>query len=315
VYTCAVSDNKKYFISSGDNILQVWDFENVLHSQIQNSINGHTKIVNDCCIPASRKFIVTGSFDKTLKKWDYENCTLQQDINLNLQTGFIECCCVTNDGKLIFSGTSSTLNIIDTTTGSIIKAIKHSSALKCCCISNDNTFIVTGTAIELRIIDITSGEIIKKLVGHSKFVESVCISYDGNTIVSTEDLAIKIWQRNSGILKYSITVDGNNFSSCFIPNSNKFVVANTNWIKIFDSDNGMEINTIATVRFPHEVNATDKLIACTVYGNFLRVWESKTFTIVAEIENAESGFVLTNDTIIVVDTISKTPVKYKLFNV
>ncbi len=73
----AISSDHKYIVSgsgnlygnSCDNTIRVWEWERESGKQIQE-LKGHNSSVNSIAISSDNKFIVSGSYDTTIRVWD-----------------------------------------------------------------------------------------------------------------------------------------------------------------------------------------------------------------------------------------------------
>ncbi|KAJ3117479.1 hypothetical protein HK098_006245 [Nowakowskiella sp. JEL0407] len=128
------------------------------------TLEGHSQAIASTAISKDGKWIVSGSYDKTIKIWSMESVVISAD------------------GKWIVSGSG------------------HSSHVSSVAISTDGKWIVSGSGDKtIKIWLMESGEEIRTLTGHLHFVSSVVISTDGKWIVSgSGDKTIKIWLMESG---------------------------------------------------------------------------------------------------------------------
>ena len=65
------------------------------------TLSGHTAYLSSCCISSDDRFIVSASYDDTLKIWDVESGSLLQ--TLEGHQGTVYSCCISSDDRFIVS--------------------------------------------------------------------------------------------------------------------------------------------------------------------------------------------------------------------
>ncbi len=97
-------------------------------------LRGHSSLVNDCAFSPNGCFIVSASYDKTLKIWD--TISGQEKLTLKGHTDSVNACAYSPDGRLIVSASSDkTLRVWDALSGTMRKLIDNTSIIYGCAVS------------------------------------------------------------------------------------------------------------------------------------------------------------------------------------
>jgi WD40 repeat protein len=96
-------------------------------------------------ISHDNKYIVSASWDYTVKLWDVENS--REIITFEGHTGYVSSVAISHDNKYIISGSSdSTLKLWDVESGRVIRTFEgHTGYVSSVAISHDNKYIVSGS--------------------------------------------------------------------------------------------------------------------------------------------------------------------------
>ncbi len=156
VSAVAVTPNGKYVISgSWDNTLKVWNLETGkgIFSFIKNlitrrqlfTLTGHSDSVSAVAVTPNGKYVISGSWDNTLKVWNLE--TGQEKFTLAGHSHRVDAVAVTPNGKYVISGSwDNTLKVWNLETGEVIASFTADGALRCCAVAQDAVTIAVGDA-------------------------------------------------------------------------------------------------------------------------------------------------------------------------
>lgn len=198
---------------------------------------GHTEPVESICISDDGSHIVTGSYDKTIKVWNALTGKCIRTIEAHKCTDTL---CVSGDGNTIVSSKQNTGTIerwsIDT--GECIQTIDIGECIRMLggkptinrvlCVSGDMEYAFVGFNYTIMIFSINTGECIRTLVGHTGYVTSVCISSDGNTIVSgSKDKTVKIWSIDTGECIRTLEEHSDGIETVGVSGDGKYVISCT----------------------------------------------------------------------------------------
>ena len=167
---------------------------------------GHSNSVNSVAISTDNKYIVSGSWDKTIKIWDIKTGECLN--TLEWYSDWVNSIAISPDGNYIVLGSrDKTIKIWDIKTGECLNTLEgHSNSVNSVAISPDGKYIVSGSIDnehscidfysyyrDVKIWDIKTGECLKTISSFRDSVDSVPIITDGKYIVSgSDDATIKI---------------------------------------------------------------------------------------------------------------------------
>jgi WD40 repeat protein len=210
VYSVACSPDGKWIVSSGagsdsqgqpvPNELLIWDART---GKQTGSFTGHTKPVTCVAFSPDSRWIVSSSYDGTLRVWEVAKG--KNIMTFNGRAG-VNSVSFSRDGKRIVSGGAAIQNqgvhamgevtLWDSATSQQVWTITgHNHVVESVAYSPDGKWIVSGSDDRsLKIWDAESGQETKTFRGHGDMVTSVAFSPDGKRIVSaSRDFTIRIW--------------------------------------------------------------------------------------------------------------------------
>ncbi|MEI7489390.1 MAG: WD40 repeat domain-containing protein, partial [Chryseobacterium sp.] len=252
--------------------IKVWK----LHSEV-NTIKNHTKQVNTVIISSDNKTIASGSFDGTIKVYDYypqtkDLSTNPKNVLNNVHNGWVYTLAISPDNKtLVSGGADNTIKIWD------LERLKNNQESK-------PKYTLTE---------------------HKDKVSTLVITPDGKQLISgSHDKTIKIWNLKG--LKDNqpskLTLSDLNDSeghkdwiSCLaVTQDNKFLVSGSldGTIKIWNLENKSKPEPINTISINRRINSLaishdGKILVSGDSGNTIKIWEIKTWTL-EELKNLKS---------------------------
>ena len=249
----------------------------------KKTLEGHSGVISSVSYSKDGKFIVSGSYDNTIKIW--YSLTGEELITLEGHDSYVTSVSFSPDGKFIVSGSEDkTIKIWNVESGKEIQTLQgHDDDVNSVKYSPDGKYIISGSYDKtIKIWDAQSGEETQTLKGHISSVMSINYSKDSNFIVSgSYDTTIRIWHCQSGeeikILKGHLgLVNSVNFSK-----DNKFIASGSydKTIKIWDVKSGKEVQTMRG--HTDDVNSIDyspdgKYIVSGSYDKNIKIWNIQT---------------------------------------
>ena len=223
----------------------------------REELPGHYGYVNSVTFSLDGKWIVSGSYDGTIRIWDAENKT--QIRKLEEKEGYYNTVAISPDSKRIFSGSDDRkVKIWDAESGKLLKSLPgHTGEVFSVALDANASRIVSGSGDgTIKIWNAVSGEEIRTLKGHRDDVTTVAFSPDGKWVVSgSDDYTAKVWDAESGkVLK---TFEGHTSvveSVAFIHGGKRVLSAglskgfsDSDRIKIWDAESGEVVKDFKVV--------------------------------------------------------------------
>ena len=181
--------------SGGRGVVVVWDR---ISGKKLKVFNGHRDRVTSVNFSPNGKYILSGSWDHTMKLWDVEQekeiRTFSEHVSWGNSVSF------SPDGKFLLSGsTDYSIKLWDITDGSEIRCFKGSKdCINSVDFSPDGKFIISaGDDLTLRLWEVETGNEAGQFSGHSDTILQAIFSPDGQYVLScSRDNTIKYWDLN-----------------------------------------------------------------------------------------------------------------------
>ena len=254
---------------------------------------GHTDSIWAAAFSPDGRFIVSGSWDGTLKLWDAE--TGAELRTLVGHIGSVTAAAFSPDGRFVISGSGDdTLKMWDTETGAELRTLAgHTNPVLAASFSPDGRFIVSGSSDDtlklwpvLREVEVErDAEIsaeLRTLAGHAGGVNAATLSPDGRFIVSgSEDGTLKLWDAETGAELR--TLDGNNRinAAAFSPDG-RFIISGNGYpdctLKLWDAETGEELRTLGYNHFIWDLalSPDGRFIVSGSSDDTLKLWDAET---------------------------------------
>lgn len=217
----------------------------------RSTLKGHSHIVSSVAITPDSKYILSGSWDETLKLWDV--LTGKEVRTFTGHTGWISAVAITPDGHHALSGSyDGTIKFWQLETGQEIHCFKgHDDfAITSLTISPDGRYILSGDNKNTLIVrKLDTGQIIKVMSGNDSFgITSVAIAPNGQfALVGSNDNEIKIWDMVSGKEMRSFRGHTDSIESLVVTPNGKEVLSGgkDNTVILWNLTTGQEVTTIS----------------------------------------------------------------------
>ena len=260
-------------------------------------LRGHTDDVSSASFSPDNKYIVSASYDNTIRIWDAQ--TGKELKKLEGLTEGINSVSFSPDGKRIVSASwDNTIRIWDAKTGKELKKMEgHTNIVNSASFSPDGKRIVSASQDRtVRIWDTQTGKELKKLEGHTDIVWFTSFSPDGKCIVSaSDDHTVRIWDAQTGkeLKKLEGHTSGVN-SASFSPDGKRIVSASRdNTVRIWDAQTGKELKKLeghTSLVNSASFSPDSKYIVSASYDNTIRIWSAQTGKELKKLEGYTEGF-------------------------
>ena len=142
----------------------------------------------------SNKFVVTGSWDGSVRIWSIEKKRCEGAGEGH--TGHISCSAITNDGQYLVTGSHDTSlkiwNLSEKREAGTLVGL--GGRIKCVAITNDNKFIISYSDFcAIRIWDFEQMSQIDEVNMHGKYIHDLAVSRDSKYFASNSTSIINLW--------------------------------------------------------------------------------------------------------------------------
>jgi hypothetical protein len=210
---------------------------------------GHSDLVEAVAFSPDGRFIVSGSYDKTLKLWDAATGALLKTFMPKTFQGHdrpVYSVAFSPDGRFIVSGSENgTLELWDAASGREVWTLQWLSVVYSVAFSPDGRTLAGSQYHTIKLWD-ASGREMRTLQGHTGLVYSVVFSPDGRTIASgSEDYTIKLWDAATGALLKTFPGHGESVRSVAFSPDGRFIVSGSEdkTLKLWDAASGALLKT------------------------------------------------------------------------
>ena len=253
---------------------------------------GHTHNIRSVAFSPYGRYIVSGSFDKTIRLW---NASTGREVRtITGHTDEVSSVAFSPDGRYIASGSwGETVNVKlwETSTGREIRTLAgHTDYVESVAFSPDGRYVASGSRDKtVKLWDATTGREIRTLVGHTDSVKSVAFSPDGRYLVSgSQDKTVRLWEASTGReIRILAGHTGSVESVAFSPDG-RYIGSGSHddTVKLWETSTGRTLRTllgpkgmgvIESVAFSRD----GKYVLSTIWGENveggnLKVWEVRT---------------------------------------
>ncbi|KFH40933.1 Vegetative incompatibility protein HET-E-like protein [Hapsidospora chrysogenum ATCC 11550] len=249
-------------------------------SPCMQTLEGHNGGVMSVAFSPDGRQIASGSYDDTIKVWDYRSGACTQ--TLEGHDGPVRFAAFSPDGRQIASSShDSTIKVWDCESGVCMQTLEgHSDTVWSVAFSPDGRQIASGSNDgTIKVWDCESGACMQTLEGHSGSVWSVEFSPDGRHIASgLDNSTIKVWDCESS--ECTQTLEGHNggvMSVAFSPNGQQITSgSHDDTIKVWDYKSGVCMQTLrghsGTV-WSVTFSPNGQQIASSSYDSTIKVWD------------------------------------------
>lgn len=258
----------------------------LVQAQTPDVLKGHTDLVYTLAFSADGKTLATGSFDNTIKLWDFAGGKEKQTLKDHKNS--VYCVAFSKDGKYLASASQdTTIRLWDAKDGKFIRELKgHSKVVDCIVFSPDSKTLASCSSDKsVRLWNPDDGKEIKKLGDHKDSVYCVAFSPDGTLLASCgnsdgkTEPEIKIWdvkgQKEQKLLKVDKSKDAI-LEVAFVNNDTLISGGNDKFVRIWNLKDGKEVKKIGPMKsyvYGIALSKDAKKAAIVCYSGDLRIIE------------------------------------------
>ncbi len=163
-------------------------------------MEGHLKPVTSVAFSYDRRYVLSGSYDASLRLWDISNTECLRTFDGHSKP--VTSAAISTDGRFALSGSHDmTLRLWGVSNGKCLGTfLGHCGTVRSVAFSPDNQWAISGGEDRnLLLWDIASGRRLRTFMGHGGGINSVAFSHDGRCALSgSDDKTLFIWDVLSG---------------------------------------------------------------------------------------------------------------------
>jgi WD40 repeat protein len=254
-------------VPEGANFLRVRHVHTRESPALVRDLVDHTASVNACVVTPDGRYVVSASFDQTLKVWDLASGRLLT--TLEGHTHGVWACAVTPDSRHVISASlDTTLKVWDLARGRALATLEgHTHEVWACAVTPDSRHVVSASLdTTLKVWDLASRRVLTTLKGHSGGVTACAMTPDGRRVVSASwDGTLKLWDLATELALATFEGHSGGVTACAVtPDGMRVVSASRDGtLKLWDLATGRALATLQS--------HTDVVTACAVTPDGRRV--------------------------------------------
>jgi len=243
---------------------------------------GHTARVNSIAFSPDGRYILSGSYDTTIKLWEFS--TGREIRSFVGHTDAVTSVAFDPDGQHIISGSwYGSVKVWRIDTGQAINTFRpHTYWINSMVLSKDGRYILSGSGDKtIKLWELETGHIVRTFLGHSEGITSVSFSPDERYILSSStDKTIRLWEKETGKEIRLFTCLGKKvevWSAALSPDG-RYVLANLkgNAMSLWSVTTGKEIrlfskNTAFVYSISFSPDGRNAVTGCS--DGILRLWQ------------------------------------------
>ena len=263
-------------------------------------LRDHTGSVNSAIYSHKGDFVVSSSWDETIRIWDIKTGICIR--TLICYGSSVSYASISPDDKLIASASEDgTIRLWSVETGEKICTFEgHTATINSVLFSHDGRFLVSASGVNINhtpsdierdlimVWDIFKRERLFTLAGHKDTIHHALFSYDDSIIASvSEDGMIYLWDTRSGEKITSFDVHENYIKHLdFLPHGNEIALSSSSGdINIWNIKTSQLVRTITTGGYAHYVICHHrKNMIAAIIEHSVCVWDALTGRCLKKIE-------------------------------
>eukprot|EP00284_Hemiselmis_tepida_P016079 CAMPEP_0174932914 /NCGR_PEP_ID=MMETSP1355-20121228/42529_1 /TAXON_ID=464990 /ORGANISM="Hemiselmis tepida, Strain CCMP443" /LENGTH=338 /DNA_ID=CAMNT_0016179375 /DNA_START=42 /DNA_END=1054 /DNA_ORIENTATION=+ len=247
---------------------------------LNEPIRGHSAAVHAARFHPEGHLMATASADKLLKIWNMESGRMMHRLIAHAEavtdTAFTPTGCLLASTSLDHS-----ILVWDVESGRELMRMPpgfgHELPVRCVAASPQNHVICTGgDDAFVRVWDLRSKQLIRKLISHTRNINSCAFSADGSCIITgSEDFSARLWDLNGGLVHTFESDSSSVKGTCFTPSGRHIIVGRSDrHVVVYNAGSLQEVGRWVCQ------SACQSVAATTQYGGVVACGDSSGTTYV-----------------------------------
>ncbi|KAL1929707.1 hypothetical protein VTP01DRAFT_1845 [Rhizomucor pusillus] len=276
---------------SRDKSIIVWHItrDEIDYGVPRKSLLGHNHFVEDLALSSDGQFVLSASWDKTLRLWDLNAGTTTRRF-VGHTNDVMSVSFSTDNRQIVSSSRDKTIKLWNTLGECKYNLTEdgHSDWVSCVRFSpNPATPVIVSCGWDklVKVWDLTKLKLRSNFIGHNGYVNTIAISPDGSLCASAgKDGVVMLWDLNESRHLYSLEANDVVHALTFSPNRYWLCAATGSSIKIWDLENKSLVDVLqptftqpGKVQDPQCLSLAFSADGNTLYSghsdNLIRVWQ------------------------------------------
>jgi len=223
---------------------------------IERKLTGHNSCISDISISSDRKYLLSSSWDKTVRLW---NLTTGKTVKhfIGHKNNVLSVAFSCDDKQIVSSSSDHAINLwncigvckqvksdndIDGHTDNVTRVRFSPNA-------EDNIMVSTGRDNIVKVWKMTDFTLKHNLKGHTSYINALIISPDGSLIATGDKNIIILWDIHEGRELGSYSTTDEVYCLCFSPTRYWVCAATGSDIKIWDLETKYEVASISSFSY------------------------------------------------------------------
>lgn len=217
--------------------------KDIERDEVLFEMNGHKDAISSIKFYDQNRYLVSSSFDKSVRIWDINSRTLKHTIlDYNSE---ITCLYINHTNKLIITGSvDGEIKVWSIETSSFIATVNANTYISSIILTDDYKILSVLRNHTIVVWNMKSGEVESTFHGNYRISDCIYL-HNSNQIISSDDHTIKIWNLNSKECERTLTSTRGSISS-FVSISETELVVGTDdgYIIIWNTQTGEIISEV-----------------------------------------------------------------------
>ncbi|KAI7898629.1 guanine nucleotide-binding protein subunit beta-2-like 1 [Cokeromyces recurvatus] len=237
--------------ASRDKSIIVWEMnrDDINCGVPRKALVGHNNIIQDLAISSDGQFVLSASWDHTLRLWDLEaGKTVRRFVGH--EKDVLSVAFSADNRQIVSSSRDRTIKLWNTLgeCKHTFKQYNHKDWIPCVrfsCNPNKPIFVSCGWDKLVKVWSNIKLNVKKEFVGHNGYLNTLALSPDAKLCASADrDGVVMIWDLDDGKHLLSLDVGKEVFSLLFSPNRCWLCIATGASIKIWDTEEEKFVDTL-----------------------------------------------------------------------
>jgi WD40 repeat protein/serine/threonine protein kinase len=213
------------------------------------TFKGHTSWVHAVALTSDGRFVISGSWDGTLRIWELRSGESLR--TLEGHTDWVNAVAVIPyRARAISASSDRTLRVWDLESGQPLYTLKgHAERVNAVAVTPDGARAISASSDRtLRVWDLENGQLLRTLKGHLDVVNAVAVTPDGHGAVSaSSDHTLRVWDLESGQLARTLQVHVDWVNAVVTTPDGRRAISGSgdNTLRVWDLESGQSVRTLA----------------------------------------------------------------------